>query len=152
MARPKGKRSYQMKSMLSSSAERAPTSEALNALATEYRTFKAANPAKAARVPESVKVQAKELYTGGATYSAIAMACGVAIGSARAWIEGSAVAKGKPGRKPGRPVEGTAAVVAKMGVAKRMGGWVTIRVEGRELDVRKGDFWDLLKGGIESGM
>lgn len=119
--------------------------EALSALAAEYKIFKKANPAKAARVPLSIKTQAKALFDSGATYSAIAEACGVVVGSTRAWIEGPANKSNatQPGRGPGRPRQGASSVVKQ--------GWVKIRVEGREVEVAKTDFWDLLKGGLEAG-
>lgn len=116
---------------------------ALAALAEEYKAFKKENPAKAARVPQSIKDQARKLHDARVTYSAIADACGITLGSIRAWLEGpaaKAAAAGTLGRKPGRPGGMT-------GLKK---GWVTIRVEGRELEVQKGDFWELLKGGIEA--
>jgi hypothetical protein len=119
--------------------------DALAALAEEYKAFKKENPAKAARVPQSIKDQAKKLHDARVTYSAIAEACGITLGSIRAWIEGpaaKAAAAGTFGRGPGRPVQG--------GMAGLKKGWVTIRVEGRELEVQKGDFWELLKGGIEA--
>jgi hypothetical protein len=119
--------------------------DALAALAEEYKAFKKEHPAKAARVPQSIKDQARSLHDARVTYSAIADACGITLGSIRAWIEGpaaKAAATGTLGRRPGRPVQG--------GMAGMKKGWVTIRVEGRELEVQKGDFWELLKGGIEA--
>lgn len=146
MARPKKKSPGRpKKTAQTTSATKSAGSSALETLATEYRAFKKENPAKAARVPPSIKDQAKKLHDGGETYSSIAEACGVALGSARAWIEGPASkatkAKGKPGRKPTAERQGASAG----------GSWVRVKIRGNEVQVAEADFLKLLKGGLEAG-
>lgn len=132
----------------STKAKKSPQADgddAMQVLATQYKAFKKENPAKSARVPESIKDQARKLHDAGQTYSAIAEACGVVLGSVKSWIDGpaaKATTNGKPGRKPGRSIQGASAA---------KGEWVTIRVDGRELDVRKADFWGLIGGRLEAG-
>ena len=123
-------------------------SAAITTLAEKYKAFKVEHPGRAARVPGGIKDEARRLHNAGATYSGLADACGITQDSVRSWIEREKdKPAAKPGRKPGRPSKG-----ANLAGASVKGGWVKIRVEGREVEVAKADFWDLLKGGIESGM
>lgn len=124
----------------------AVVSPELETLVKEYRSFKAEHPARAARVPEAIKSKAQEIYKAGTPYSRVAEALDISPGAVKAWLGDAKApkAKGKPGRKPGKRIEGASGSGIKQ-------GWVKIRVEGREVEVAKADFWDLLKGGLEAG-
>ncbi len=144
----------------------------LNQLATEYKAFKGQNPKKTARIPTTLKQLAKDVHVGGTAPEEMEKALGLSRQGMLRWLEPAAA----DGRKPVRQRKARTAPLPAVGHATREASpasnsvepslkplsmrspaeappaddskWVRIRIDGREIEVARTDFWDLLQSRV----
>lgn len=109
----------------------------IEALGTEYKAFHANKKAKSDPVPEAIKQKARKLIGKDVSYTAIANAAGVAIGTVKGWVGANAKpSTGNGSKKAGRP--------KKTGASEDR--WIKIRLNGRELELLESDYLRLYGG------
>jgi hypothetical protein len=130
-------------------------------LATEYMQFKIHNPQKTARVPAEIMQKARDVRDGGATVPDLMKALGMSKPGVTRWLNKpvgrKAAAKDRMSKalanavamdKTNQPAAAGAPAAASPVQAPIPGpavDWVRIRVDGREIEVSKKDFWGLLQ-------
>lgn len=135
----------------------------LERLVQEYKKFKSANPRKTARLPTGIKQMARDVHSGGVSPDAMAKALGLSKPGLQRWLEESkSASKKRKGKSTplafasGQPMPDvvkaedviiplTASAIPQTSALPHDSDWIRMRVDGREIEVARRDFWALLQ-------
>lgn len=129
----------------------------LEQLGSEYRDFKEKNPKRTARVPMEIKVKAREVHAGGATVDQIAKSVGISRAAIDLWLKKIDVQEKRTDKRRTSAKKAREALEAvpasQAGIPDPVANpqssiehdWVRIRIDGKEIEVAKKDFWSLVQ-------
>ncbi len=130
----------------------------LEQLGLDYKAFKKLNPERTARIPIEMKQQAKAVLDGGAKLQTIAETVGLSAPSIMRWLETLEKKSNqvKATRRSKSLAMETPVAVAETQVSPaapkdvplkaELREWVKIRIGGREIEIAKADFWEVIQG------
>jgi len=105
-----------------------------------YKAFSKSRESNRTPVPKEIVRAATAIKQTGKTYAEIADACGVSLVTVRSWIVKSAdKADGRSGASAKAPK-----LTSFGSTAQGKSAWISVRIQGRELEVRRSDLLSLL--------